>query len=224
MNTVLIIVGIVLVIVTIVAVVIMTTSSSTPSEAPATKTTPSGSPATKSTSPAPSPAPAPVKEGPPPPPPMPPKPMVKNIQLIQTNADVPLNLAEVEVYDRSGSIINLSQNATLTQSSLIDSTNPSLYPVSNLIDGNSGNFAHTNDKVTRGATQGDPQPTFTITFKQPTDIGKIMIFNRTDCCQDRAKTVKVQVEFTGNVISALMLGDQKMQYVLNVDANGNLSK
>jgi mono/diheme cytochrome c family protein/glucose/arabinose dehydrogenase len=72
-----------------------------------------------------------------------------------------LNLSEAEVFSGGK---NVAKQAKTTQSSLLKG-----YPVSNLVDGNTGNFAH---------TQGQNDPWFKLAFPQPITVEKVKIWNR----------------------------------------------
>lgn len=97
-----------------------------------------------------------------------------------TNENLIINLAEVEVYDGSGTLV--SNNRTITGSSVLDS-----HPWANLVDGNKTNFAHTNGTT---ATETDYMQ---IDLGEVKEIKKIVITNRTDCCKDRINGLKVQI-------------------------------
>jgi hypothetical protein len=59
------------------------------------------------------------------------------------------------------------------------------YPASNAIDGNLNNFTHTD--------RGDPAPMWTLTLPSDTQIGGILLSNRTDCCGERLRNITVRV-------------------------------
>jgi hypothetical protein len=135
--------------------------------------------------------------------------MVKSFKIYQTDATKPLNLAEIEVLDANGQLINMNENASVTSSSTLAS-----YGANLLLDGVMGNFAHTND--------GDAKPTFTITFKQPKVVSRIDIYNR-NSNQDRASSAILEVNFTNGVNAAIGLGKSAQRYIINISSNGTLS-
>lgn len=63
------------------------------------------------------------------------------------------------------------------------------YPPSNLTDGNADTFAHTNDNTWEH---------FTIDLGDVYTIDKVEIYNRKDCCQERAKGVFVELSNSWN--------------------------
>jgi hypothetical protein len=78
-----------------------------------------------------------------------------------------------------GTPISLA-GATATQSSGFGP-----YPASYAIDGNLNNFTHTDP--------ADPAPTWTLTLPSDTQIGSILLSNRTDCCGERLSNITVRV-------------------------------
>ena len=99
-----------------------------------------------------------------------------------------MNVAEVIVYDANG--VNVSKGRTVTKSS---GYNGDMFPGANLVDGNIGNFAHTgcNDV-----------PWMQIDLGQQTNISKVVIYNRTDCCQIRLSgTVVMIIDQNGNTVN-----------------------
>ena len=97
-----------------------------------------------------------------------------------------MNLAEVEVF--SGGT-NVASGKTVTQSSI---SHPGTFDPPNLVDGNKTNFAHTNN----GAVEW-----FLIDLGQDYDIEKVVITNRTDCCQARLRNTKIQLSKAADMSS-----------------------
>ena len=97
-----------------------------------------------------------------------------------------MNLAEVEVF--SGGT-NVASGITVTQSSI---SHPGTFDPPNLVDGNKTNFAHTNN----GAVEW-----FLIDLGQDYDIEKVVITNRTDCCQARLRNTKIQLSKAADMSS-----------------------
>ena len=97
-----------------------------------------------------------------------------------------MNLAEVEVF--SGGT-NVASGKTVTQSSI---SHPGTFDSPNLVAGNKTNFAHTNN----GAVEW-----FLIDLGQDYDIEKVVITNRTDCCQARLRNTKIQLSKAADMSS-----------------------
>ena len=92
-----------------------------------------------------------------------------------------LNLAELEVFDVSGT--NLAAGKTVTGSS--EWPAPHLW--SNLTDGNKTNFAHT-----KGRTEEEIDY-LQVDLGAEKEIKKLVITNRTDCCKNRAIGIKAVI-------------------------------
>jgi hypothetical protein len=91
-----------------------------------------------------------------------------------------LNLAEVEVY--SGGI-NIASGKTVTASSVYGNFAPSL-----LTDGNRSNLVHTND---------GPVEWFKIDLGESSFVDEVVIYNRRDCCKERAENIKIHLSVDG---------------------------
>ena len=98
-----------------------------------------------------------------------------------------MNLAEVEVF--SGGT-NVAKGKTVTASSKYE--NSDQFPHANLVDGNKTNFAHTNNESVEW---------FLIDLGQDYDIEKVVITNRTDCCQGRLRNTKIQLSKAADMSS-----------------------
>jgi hypothetical protein len=92
-----------------------------------------------------------------------------------------LNLAELEVFDVSGT--NLAAGKTVTGSS--EWPAPHLW--SNLTDGNKTNFAHT-----KGRTEEEIDY-LQVDLGAEKEIKKLVITNRTSCCKNRAVGIKAVI-------------------------------
>jgi hypothetical protein len=92
-----------------------------------------------------------------------------------------LNLAELEVFDASGT--NLAASKPVTGSSEY----PAPHLWSNLTDGNKTNFAHT---IGRTPTEYD---SMTVDLGAEKEIKKLVITNRTSCCKNRTVGVKAVI-------------------------------
>ena len=92
-----------------------------------------------------------------------------------------LNLAELEVFDASGT--NLAASKPVTGSSEY----PAPHVWSNLTDGNKTNFAHT---LGRTPSEYD---SMTVDLGAEKEIKKLVITNRSDCCKNRAIGIKAVI-------------------------------
>jgi hypothetical protein len=81
-----------------------------------------------------------------------------------------LNIAEIQIFDPSGN------KYTPTGASLSTDYDAANYPAAKLIDGNLNNFAH---------TQSTADAWMKVDLGSDKTIGKIIVNNRADCCQDR---------------------------------------
>tara|TARA_R110002050_G_scaffold180985_1_gene314499 strand:- start:1497 stop:2285 length:789 start_codon:yes stop_codon:yes gene_type:complete len=101
-----------------------------------------------------------------------------------------LNIAEIEVFDKNNT--NLSYQKGVTGSSEYPA--PHLWV--NLTDGNKTNFAHTLGRI---ETEYD---SMTIDLGGETEISKIVITNRTDCCKNRIVRAKIEIlDDANNIVS-----------------------
>ena len=96
-----------------------------------------------------------------------------------------INLAEVEVF--SGGV-NVATGKTVTASSMYAPA----FPHANLVDGNKTNFA---------VTQNEAVEWFLIDLGQDYEIEKVVITNRTDCCQARLRNTKIQLSKSSDMTS-----------------------
>ena len=102
------------------------------------------------------------------------------------NSDHFMNLAEVEVF--SGGV-NVASGKTVTASSLFSDQ----YPHASLVDGNKANYAHTHNSETEY---------FDIDLGQAYEIEKVVITNRVDCCQGRARNTIIQLSESADMTSS----------------------
>ena len=96
-----------------------------------------------------------------------------------------INLAEVEVF--SGGV-NVATGKTVTARSPYAPQ----FPPANLVDGNMTNFAH---------TQNEAVEWFLIDLGQDYEIERVVITNRTDCCQARLRNTKIQLSKSSDMTS-----------------------
>ena len=103
------------------------------------------------------------------------------VKLVHTNKDMVINLAELEVFAKAGTV-NLAAGKTVTASAFHPAG-----PLPNLVDGIMTNFAHTMNEV------ADTEDSMLIDLGSVQEIEKIKITNRTDCCQERAIGIKAVI-------------------------------
>jgi len=124
-----------------------------------------------------------------------------------------MNLAEVEVF--SGGV-NVASSKTVTASSVYESNQ---FPHSFLVDGNKTNFAH---------TQNNPVEWFLIDLGQDYEIEKVVITNRTDCCQGRLRNTKIQLSKAADMSSPkespLITRQQSVNAIITWDVKTNMLK
>ena len=123
-----------------------------------------------------------------------------------------MNWAEMQIFSTSGGT-NIASGKTVAKSSGL---NGDSYPGSNLVDGDLTNFAH---------TSCTDVPTMTIDLGATLPIFNIRLYNRTDCCQQRAVGMTITildankaVVFTSNKIT-----DSQGNSVFSDSANNKLS-
>lgn len=92
-----------------------------------------------------------------------------------------INLAELEVFDQSGT--NLASGKPVTGSSEYSSTHGYI----NLTDGNKTNFAHTKGRTV------DEIDYLQVDLGDTKEIKKLVITNRTSCCKGRAVGIKAVI-------------------------------
>jgi hypothetical protein len=102
------------------------------------------------------------------------------------NSDHFLNLSEVEVF--SGGV-NVASGKTVTASSLFNGQ----YPHASLVDENKSNYSHTNNSETEY---------FDIDLGEAYEIEKVVITNRVDCCQGRARNIIIQLSESADMTSS----------------------
>lgn len=89
-----------------------------------------------------------------------------------------LNLAEIEVFSNGQNITN---QAVVTKSSGYQGD---VFPNKNFIDGDMSNFVH---------SSGSDSPMIQLDFGKNVNIDKIMLYNRTDCCQGRINGIVLTI-------------------------------
>ncbi len=97
--------------------------------------------------------------------------------------NITMNLGEIQAFDLDGANVALSSNGGSASTNNLWST----YPPSFLIDNNTANFAHT---LAATEYRGNY---FQVTLAEASDLDRIRIYNRSDCCQFRAENVLVEV-------------------------------
>lgn len=96
-----------------------------------------------------------------------------------------INISEIEVYAGG---INIGRNSKVKMSSILNGINK--YNVINGIV--HGNFSHNSDAIIH-TDDNDLKPTVELDLQDVYKIDKIIIYNRTDCCQNRLKNVKLEI-------------------------------
>ena len=91
-------------------------------------------------------------------------------------ADHWLNLAGVDIISDG---INIASKAQITSSSIAANA-----PAKNLVDGNMNTIAHTMNGLGEW---------FLFDFGKRVSIDKVVIWNRRDCCQTRARDIQVML-------------------------------
>ena len=117
------------------------------------------------------------------------------VRIVRTSSPTVINLAELEIYDQNGVAITTGRTAT-------SSSTFAPFDASNIIDGNYTNFMHTND-------DGVGTTWVQVDLGSDKEISGIFLYNRTDCCQDRAIGLTLYVindanttVFTGSEITS----------------------
>lgn len=120
----------------------------------------------------------------------PPKPVkkVKGI-IIQKNtegkevtppASRTFQIGEIKAYRRDGSLLTAKDYAKAEYNKEVNTGVALTYPATNAIDGDVNTFTHTN-----GESAEFGMHILFLTLKEPTDISRVEVFNRVDCCADR---------------------------------------
>ena len=88
-----------------------------------------------------------------------------------------------------GTLVNIALGGTATQSS---EHPPFPFPAANAIDDNLTNFTHTAGSALN--------PWWKVEFPTDQSIGKIVLHNRDDCCQERLRDITVQILDASNTV------------------------
>jgi len=91
-----------------------------------------------------------------------------------------LHITEMEIFDDTGSLLS-SNKPVVSKNPLWQDNSPA--GLAKLTDGKYSNFVHTNN--------GDEY--IVVDLGQMSRIGKIVIYNRVDCCKNRIKTATVSI-------------------------------
>lgn len=97
----------------------------------------------------------------------------------------PINLAELRLYNSSGSRISSSQLSIVMSSTL---TSP-LAPASNCLDGNTDTYCHT--------TLTDASAWLRVTYPCAQGLSRVDVVNRKDCCQIRIQQFRMRAVSNG---------------------------
>jgi len=139
----------------------------------------------------------------------PPKNFYRYVRIYRSKAyaDHWLNLAGVDIISNGR---NIAPNAQITSSSVLPG-----YPPKNLIDGNMNTFAHTKNGLGEW---------FLFDFGKRVSIDKVVIWNRRDCCQARARGIQVHLSndnknwINGPKIRPDRAGFWRHQWILGEDS------
>lgn len=113
--------------------------------------------------------------------------LTKKIMLKSAQPGIPLNLAEVEAINSAGE--NVALKKPVTSSSLFH--NEQSY-ADRLTDGiKSGVWSDNSIAHTSSETNKDDLAWFLIDLGEPVELKEIIVYNRTDCCWDRANGMKI---------------------------------
>ena len=101
------------------------------------------------------------------------------------------------VTNSSGPILGLPVNAALGGKTATQSSEFPGFPASNAVDGNLGNFTHTNSNDSNASWQVDLGATM--------PINQIILNNRANCCQERLRDINVDIlDRNGNVVQSFV--------------------
>ena len=117
-----------------------------------------------------------------------------------------LNLAEIEVFDENNNKIAITD---VTSSSQYGNYGPK-----NLADGNTGNFAHTDNKANEY---------YELDLNTEKKISKIVVHNRKDCCKERAIGAMLLIKDGSNkvVLTTGKITKAASRYIYNPPTSGS---
>lgn len=122
----------------------------------------------------------------------------KTVRITLEGSNVWLNISEVQVYDADGN--NVAEAGTAVQSSTLGGASASR-AIDGIVSGhaNTGSIAHTNQET---------DPWWEVDLSSESDISRIVVWRRTDCCVERLAGAKVDVfDAVGAVVHTSTLGD-----------------
>lgn len=109
------------------------------------------------------------------------------------------SVGELKLYDDKGALIPASAFGLIAYGADVNSPNSIAHPASNAIDGDPNTYTMT------GSSDNEAMG---FNLKTPTNISKIEIINRVDCCQDRLNGVGMVVGVAnGPVYRTILTGD-----------------
>ena len=122
-----------------------------------------------------------------------------------------LNLAEIQAFSYEGGPNIITPSASIT----FQGQNTA-WPLSNFVDGNFNNFIHSNDTT---------NPLITINLGSTHPIFKIVIYNRADCCLNRANGIVLMIQSSNNttVYTSSPIPDKLGQTTVNSSQTANLT-
>ena len=127
------------------------------------------------------------------------------IELRHTKKDVVINLADLKVWHAEDKDTNLAESKKVTGNSVHPAG-----PLARLVDGNPGNFAHTNGPA-------DVEDHMLVDLGNEIEFNAITITNRKDCCQERAIGIQASVLNKDKqvIVRTPPIPDEKPVYTFN---------
>jgi hypothetical protein len=134
-------------------------------------------------------------------------PEARYVRVERPSANYPgniINLGELQVFDKAGT--NIALNTTVTGGP----GNHPAGPWPNLTDGNFGSFAH---------TSSNGESFIEVDLGAVKEIAKVVITNRSDCCQDRLGGAKIELldGSRANVTTTPAIESSKMKLTYDFD-------
>lgn len=114
-------------------------------------------------------------------------------------------IGEIKAYRADGSLLTADDYVSAEYGMFSGGGVAVTYPAKNAIDGNVNTFTHTN-----GETSSIHE--LKLTLRNPTNIGRVEVINRVDCCADRLAGAVIQlIAENGVVLKSLTLTDAATQ-------------
>lgn len=113
-------------------------------------------------------------------------------------------LGELKVFDSSNRVLAASDFSGATVNAAANTGWANSFPISNATDGQPGTFANTGGY--------GPIHQMIFTLRNPTNVKRIQVLNRADCCQDRLAGVVCELKSSSGVlIKRFTLTDEMVQ-------------